>query len=109
MSWRVVVVSGRCKLEYKLIKAFGVHWQEDYDDVVERLSSYLKCFSSILKIRCFVFFNLKTFLDDEQLVNLYHEAMLDEICLLLVESTVRDKLPDEKITVIDKDLAEFVV
>lgn len=92
-----------------LLKAFGVHWQDTYDDFLARLVSYVNFCAVLLKVRCMVFINLKTFLDDDQLMMLYREAMHNEICLLLIESTVRDKLLDEKITVIDKDLAEFVV
>lgn len=92
-----------------LLKAFSVRWKEDYDDFLSQLVSYVRFCANLLKTRFFVFFNLKSFLNTERLSAFYHEVMLDDICLLLVENTVGEKLSCEKVTVIDCDLAEFVV
>lgn len=92
-----------------ILKAFDVHWQENYENLLERLSSMLKFYSSVFKIRCFIFINLKCFLTKEQLKLFYKEAELEDVCLLLLENTLKEKIDGEKITLIDKDLCEILV
>lgn len=164
MSWRVVVVSRRCKLEYKLgylvcrgeetkkifiseigvliiestgvalttalfdklnaesdcpidyneesgvqelFKAFGVCVRKE-ETLLENLLLFVRAHAFLLKTRCFFFVNLKTVLTEKQLKDFYHETELAEICVFLLENTCKPKLPGETVTVIDRDLCEFL-
>lgn len=92
-----------------LLKAFGIRWQEIYENLLERLSSMIKFYSSVFGIKCFIFINLRCFLSKEKLALFYKEAELEDVSLFLLENTLKDKIDGEKITLIDKDLCEILV
>lgn len=73
-----------------------------------KLCEYLSVSSEFLKIRLFVFLNLRQFVSDEDLEEIYKYVAYNKINLLLVESTCPEKRLDcEKFKVIDKDLCEM--
>lgn len=92
-----------------LLKAYGVRWQEEHGSLLETLVSLIHFNARILKTKCFVFANLKCFLSENDLRNLYYEAGLEDVCLFLLESSLKAKLDGEFVTVIDGDLCEIVV
>lgn len=90
-----------------LLKAFDVRieWGES---LIERLLTYMQAGISLLKTRVFFFINLKTVLSPQELLQLYHEAELLQVCVFLVENTAKPKLEGEKITILDRDLCEII-
>lgn len=92
-----------------LLKAYEVRWQEEHGSLLETLVSLIHFNARILKTKCFVFANLKCFLSENDLRNLYYEAGLEDVCLFLLESSLKAKLDGEFVTVIDGDLCEIVV
>lgn len=92
-----------------LLKAYGVRWQEDFGGLLEALVSLIHFNARILKTKCFVFVNLKCFLNEDDLKRLYFEARLEDVCLFLLENSLKNKSDGEFVTVIDKDLCEIVV
>lgn len=92
-----------------LLKAYGVRWQEEHGSLLETLVSLIHFNARILKTKCFVFVNLKCFLNEDDLKRLYFEARLEDVCLFLLENSLKNKSDGEFVTVIDKDLCEIVV
>ena len=104
-----------CPLDYEedcgievLLKAFGV-CIEAGDSLLERLLLSIRVYRMFARTRCFFFVHLKSVLSPEQLARFYHEAELMEIPLFLLENVQKPRLRDEIITVIDRDLCEFVI
>ena len=103
-----------CSLDYDaegglnaLFKAFGVCLGRG-ETLLENLCLFMRAHLSFLNTRCFFFVNLKTVLSEESLLALYHEAELQECCLVLLENTQKPKLQGEVITIIDRDLCEIL-
>ncbi len=108
--------SSQYSLEYdeendvvSLLKAFNVRLFQEENSFLERLVSYIKIGTRYLGIKQYFFVNLKCFLPAEELLLLYKEAALEGVGIFLLENTLRDKLENEKIVVIDKDLCEILV
>lgn len=92
-----------------LLKALGVVAKIDTDNLLSSLVSYIEFCSKLIGIKLFVFVNLKTFLSEDDIEKLYKQTMLGDIYVLLLENTLRTKLNNEFITLIDKDLCEIIV
>lgn len=103
-----------CPFEYDgedclggILKAFGVRIAAE-DTLLQSILLYMRASCAFFKTKCFFFMNLKTVLSPEELLSLYHEAALEEVCLFLLENTQRKKLQGEVVTVIDRDLCEIL-
>lgn len=90
-----------------LLKAFDVHIEEE-SSLLEELLLWIRFYANFLHTKCFFFVNLKTVLPASSLSALYHEAALNDVCLFLLENTQREKLEMEVITILDRDLCEFL-
>lgn len=51
----------------------------------------------------------KKLLNEKDLKSLYYEAQLEDVCLFLLENTLKNKTDEEFVTLIDKDLCEIIV
>lgn len=71
--------------------------------MLERIIEYIKISSNLLKQNIFVFLNLKLFLTEQEIEELYKECFYRKVHLILIEATYQTKRPEEKICVIDKD------
>ena len=69
-----------------------------------KIINYIKILSSLTKFNTIVFLNLKAFLDDWELKEVYKIAFYNKIHIVLIESYLYDKLDSENTTVFDKDL-----
>ncbi len=105
-----------CQIDYdqdsdisNVFKAFNVKLYQDGDSLLEKLTTFLKVSSRYLGTSVLFFANLKCYLSSDELLALYHEAQLENINLFLLEHTQKDKLFNEKITIIDNDLCEIIV
>ncbi len=92
-----------------LFKAFGISIKEEKETFLARLVNYVQVYARLVKVKFFIFVNLKCFLSNDELLTFYKECALEDVSLLLLENTVRDKLDTEVITVCDKDFCQFVV
>ncbi len=104
-----------CPLDYEedcgmegLFKAFGV-CLEAGETILEKLLFFIRAQRVFARTRCFFFIGLKTVLSERQLAQFYHEAELMEVPLFLLENVQKPCLESEIVTVIDRDLCEFVV
>lgn len=88
---------------FNLYKAYDVRIDDMERDYPEILFNYIKMLKELCGINVIILVNIKTFLDKEQLLELYKMACYNKINLLLIESEQRQMLENEKYYVIDKD------
>ena len=92
-----------------LLKASNVALEEEYDTLLEKIICYLNVLAELKNLKFFVFVNIKSVLEDEDLEKLYYHCQKEKISLLLIESVkIRPLLPQEKAIIITKDLCEIL-
>ena len=87
-----------------LLKLYGVKIESDGADVLENLIDYLRAISSICNIHVVWILNLKQFLTEEQVDQLYEFCFYEKIYLINLEGQKNYSLKQEKCVIIDKDL-----
>lgn len=88
----------------ELLKAYGVELEEECDSICEKLYNYIKLMNQVCGINIFVIINLKQFLTEAQICELYKLAMYSKIQLVLLEFNIfSEKLDCEEIYILDKD------
>ena len=88
----------------ELFKAYGVELAEECDSMCEKIFNYIKLINQVCGISIFVTVNIKQYLTDEQISELYKLAMYNKIQLVLIEFAVFNKSLDrEEIYILDKD------
>lgn len=87
-----------------LLKLYGVKIETDGADVLEALIDYLRAISSICAIKLVWILNLKQFLTEEQVWQLYEFCFYEKIYLINLEGQKNYSLKQEKCVIIDKDL-----
>jgi CRISPR-associated protein Csn2 len=91
-----------------LFKAVEMRFNEDNTSFIENIIDYLSVYQKLINIKCFVFINLKSFLNEEDFKELYQFIEYEKIWLILMESSTREKFfPQEVIRIIDQDLCEI--
>lgn len=88
----------------ELLKAYGVELVEECDSICEKLFNYIKLISQVCGISIFITVNLKQYLTDEQIRELYKLAMYSKIQLVLIEFNMfNEKFDCEELYILDKD------
>lgn len=87
-----------------LFKALEVQFEVGEGDFLERLVHFIDVSSKFQKVKIIVFVNLKTYLTDEEIQELYKEAFYRKLNLLLLENSIEHELEEEIVSIIDKDL-----
>lgn len=88
----------------ELLKAYGVELVEECDSICEKLLNYIKLINQVCGISIFITVNLKQYLTDEQMRELYKLAMYSKIQLVLIEFNMFNEQYDcEEIYILDKD------
>ena len=88
----------------ELLKAYGVELAEESDSLCEKLFNYIKLVSQVCGIRIIITVNIKQYLTEEQIYELYKLAMYGKIQLVLVEFNMFSKIFDcEEIYILDND------
>lgn len=97
----------RYKNEWNLLdflKSYNVELEEAYDDVCEKIFEYIKLMNQVCGINVFVTVNLKQYLTEKQLIELYKLSKYSKIQLVLIEFNMYNKkIEGEKIYILDKD------
>ncbi len=73
------------------------------ESLVEQIAEYIRVWAELLHQEVFVFLNLKLFLIKEELEALYQECFYRKVQMILIEAVFTEKMPEEKIYLIDKD------
>lgn len=71
--------------------------------LLELIIEYINVVSRLLRIDIIMFLNLKLFLSKEELLKLYEECFRRKVCLILLESSYRERMLSERGCIIDKD------
>ena len=87
-----------------IIKLSNVKIEEDGGSLLEKLVNYLGVMCNICRIKLVIFVNIKTFLNNDELEELYKYANYNKIQLLMIESIYNNDIMCEKTIVIDKDM-----
>ena len=86
-----------------ILKLAEVKIDVQTQSILEKVIEYIKISSNLLKQNIFVFLNLKLFLTEQEIEELYKECFYRKVHLILIEATYQMKRAEEKICVIDKD------
>lgn len=88
----------------ELLKAYSVELMEEDDDACEKLFNYIKLVNQVCGISIFILVNIKQYLTEEQIDELYKLAMYSKIQLVLIEFNMYNKKADcEEIYILDED------
>lgn len=76
--------------------------------LVDKIVDYVELVTTVLNVKLVVFVNLKLYIEEEQLGELYKTIMNKKINVLLIENMmISSKIEGEKGIIIDKDLCEI--
>ena len=88
----------------EILKAYGVELEEECDDMCEKLINYLKLIKQECAIDVFINLNIKQYLTEEQILELYKIAKYNKIQLVMIEFNMSGEKHDcEEIYILDKD------
>ncbi len=87
-----------------LLKLCHVEIDNQGETLVEKLMSYIRALKQFCNIQVIFFVNLKLFLTQPELEELYKFASYEKISLILLENSFKEKLKNESICILDKDL-----
>lgn len=86
-----------------LLKLVDLQIEADAVTLTEKIVEYITLMKRMRNVKLFIFWNLKTLLNDDEIKKLYEHAINNKIELLLIESSFYPKITGEKTTIIDKD------
>lgn len=92
MSWRTVVISQNAKLDYQLGYL-----------VVRGQDTHKIHLNEIIGVKILTLVNIKSYLSENELIELYQSASYNKIQLLLIESVERKLLSNEDVCIVDSD------
>lgn len=91
-----------------ILKAAGVHFDFESSSFLSRLIDYFTVLQDFCHISLFVLVNIKTWLNQDDLLQLYKDAEYKKYTLFLIENSVqKSELPQEVLRIIDDDLCEI--
>lgn len=91
-----------------IFKVVDLRLNDEYESLFDKITNYISIMREIAGISCFVFVNLKSFISDIEIAEIYKFAFYQKINIILLESTYKDVMnPYETIRIIDTDLCEI--
>ncbi len=93
----------------QLMKSLNVKLETETSTLLEQLLLYMKICKNLLHIEIFTLINIKCYLTDEELQELYNASFYEKFFLFLVENEERGKVQCENHYIIDSDMCEIVV
>lgn len=88
----------------EFLKIMNLRFNNKAESMVEQLIDYMCLLHEVLKISVFVFVNIKSYLDENELNYLFQQAFYQKIYILLLENVDREqKHQAEQIRIIDRD------
>jgi CRISPR type II-A/NMEMI-associated protein Csn2 len=79
------------------------------DSLLEKICDYIDICSKYLKIKLFIFVNLKSFLNESEIIQFYTHLNYNKNHVLMIENMQRSTIKNENIRIIDNDLCEISV
>lgn len=102
----LTVYTQECVDWIKLFQAFGVQL-EGGDTLVDRIIHYADLQSYLGLSNTFIFAGFKSFLEEEELLEIYETFRQREFRLILLGQHVAPRLANEQIFILDRDLCEI--
>ena len=88
----------------ELLKAYSVELEEESGNICEKLFHYIKLMNQVCGISIFITVNIKQYLSQKQIFELYKLAGYSKIQLVLIEFNMcNEKFDCEDIYILDKD------
>ena len=87
-----------------ILKSYNVILTEEYESLLEKIIEYIKVCRHICNIGIYFFVNLKCFLSEKEIFDLYEFAFYEKIKIVLFESIPNKTMDDEKVWILDQDL-----
>lgn len=87
-----------------LLKLCHVEIDDQSEELIEKIMNYIKTIKQFCNVHIIFFVNLKSFLAQQELKELYQYAFYEKINLILLENSAKEKLQNENVCVLDKDL-----
>lgn len=97
-------ISYKMELAWKdLFKIYDLKIAKEYDFLAEKLIEYLNILANLTEVLLLVLVNVRSFLEEEDLQNLYEQAFYQKMQLLLIEHQEVKNGLSEKTYIIDRD------
>lgn len=87
-----------------LLKLCRVGIASQEETLAERIASYMRALKQFCAVSTLFLVNIKLFLTQAEIEALYQCAFYEKINLILLENTAREKLENETICILDKDM-----
>ena len=92
-------------LEWKeLFKLYQLKIDKEYASLLEKLIEYIRIMSYICRCRILCLVNIKSYLNDSEIQQLYEMAFYNKMYLLLIEDFEKESKDCEQVYMRDKDL-----
>ncbi len=92
-----------------LLKAYNVRIQTEHETLTESIIEYLRVLQQICNIHFFLFVNLKQYVTEQEIQEIYEYSFYNKIELFLLEGNYKTPLPNEKNWIFDRDLCMIEV
>lgn len=91
-----------------IFKAAEIKLEINHETLLEKLINYINIMQEFCGIFCIVFVNLKSYLTEEELKQLYTHASYRKVHIILLEGRLYNRIADlEKVFILDNDLCEI--
>ena len=87
-----------------ILKAFNVRCNDENLTLSEKIIEYMSAVNELKGQRIFFLVNLRSYLTDKQIEELYKTIVLKKITVISIENIEHERVNNEKIVIIDKDM-----
>jgi CRISPR type II-A-associated protein Csn2 len=93
----------------KLFKIYDVNIELSGNSLLEKIIDYIEILIEFKICKLLIFVNLKNYLNEDNLLNLYQYVINKKFNILLIDNNYENKISNEKYLIIDKDFCEIVI
>lgn len=91
----------------QLLKAFDVRLDEMEGNMLERVIQYISVLANVLNVSVIVLVNIKSYLDETEILELYKSVKYMKVYLILLENKEMQPVSGELKMILDKDGCEI--
>mgnify|MGYP005791201995 CR=1 FL=1 len=93
-----------------LLKLFHLRIDElEYETILKRIEFLIELNSTLDMFKIIVIPNLKIYLNDNELLELYKYSLYNNVNLLLIEKDFKEKLNYENVLIVDEDFNDYLI
>lgn len=90
-----------------LLKAADMTFEEEDASLIDLIIDYFRLIREFLGERIFILVNLRSYLTDDEMSSFLKVAVSEKFLLVLIDSSARQLLPDERRLIVDADFCEI--